>query len=73
MCLPLRFWNCLKDMLNRNYMYMRLSAEVFPRGITKPTMQKTSDVSKIVMLKARQERNLCLQDSILAPYVNPPS
>ena len=45
----------------------------FSRGINKPTMQKTSDVSKIVMLKANQERNLCLQGSILAPYVNPPS
>ena len=45
----------------------------FSRGINKPTTQKTSDVSKIVMLKASQERNLCLQGSILAPYVNPPS
>ena len=49
------------------------SCRSFSRGINKPTTQKTSDVSKIVMLKARQERNLCLQGSILAPYVNPPS
>ena len=45
----------------------------FSHGINKPTTQMTSDASKVVMLKAMQERNLCLQGSIVAPYVNPPS
>ena len=42
-------------------------------GINKPTTQMTSDTSKVVMLKAMQERNLCFQGSILASYFNPPS
>ena len=33
----------------------------------------TSDASEVVLLKAMQERNLCLRGSILAPYVNPSS
>ena len=45
----------------------------FSLGINKPTTQMTSDASKVVMLKAMQERNLCLQGSILASYFNPPS